>query len=1132
MVVLMIGPSDALATDWIASYPPARSLSLDQEALRVYERAYYIGAATEKPGDPPISFTTAMAALFLSEDAASQWFSQQAQALGPFAESVFSEKNINPQIKAGAVQQSGRPDEIRLSGEKQLLTVSARTVLQNAENWAQHVGGSDIGVRHLVAAYVINPPVNHRTQLAQWGWKEVPWRTVFFEWVARMFTWEAWESLSQRPAPSRGVPIFEQVHAKGSSLSWRGDASAMDVLEQAARDHGRRDDKWLRTRTLLFALFESAERAPIVQDALAPLWQAAVASQFKYRELAGTYFVRPAPLTVSLFDDLDLSPRVLTALDTARELASFVAASPAGTEERPQISPLHLAGGLLSRRVDAEDEFAALGLDPHALREDFVLHAKRGGESEEIWREILGLEETLPVNRPVELNSDEPEAVIRADENWQSDPLHIRADVEAFASLLASKTLEPPLSIGLFGPWGSGKTTFLKRLRRAVDRRTSDARTKPGSPEQAAYVQNVVHVEFNAWHYSEDALVSSLIDAIFRKLDEYIADDRIVAGKQWREQKLTALASTQRAVEAANEHRAAAEAAVNARAQELAKEQANAAQQLTRVGAVMSTAWALAKQDLANAKVVKESGILESVPDALANATELRTRLEHMRDRPARLLHALGPVRSVSFAATVLALPPLIAWVVAKTLHLHEFGELLSFAGTLISVVGLWLRSAAVAAAKVDTAITSIADAFDQKVAKAAEVQAAQGELQRARAQAETAAAGLEAARGELARAQTDVANAALPLQMLRLVSGRNEDQSYRKELTTLSLARADLETLSTLLRDQSSATPAETGTSGKPARAVDRVVLYIDDLDRCRPEDVVRVLQVAHMLLAFELFVVVIAVDVRWVEEALRRSYGWLEAPGSSPVRKEQADPLARSEDHSSGVTPQDYLEKIFQIAFWLEPMTTSKAADFIGSLVRKPFREAPGSSGYESLPGTPDSLATISITALELDYMRALAAYVGPSPRRVKRLVNAYRLIKARMSDAQLASLLTDRSDGGELRSGPYQIVIALLVIGTGAQAEAARILNELAEWDPKGTYEDVVNTFGDRDHAEWKVAARVLETLMNTQKAKDVSELRGWARKVGRFVLHGSVGPVVRESPKAVTDPARQAAKPEGA
>ena len=34
---------------------------------------------------------------------------------------------------------------------------------------------------------------------------------------------------------------------------------------------------------------------------------------------------------------------------------------------------------------------------------------------------------------------------------------------------------------------------------------------------------------------------------------------------------------------------------------------------------------------------------------------------------------------------------------------------------------------------------------------------------------------------------------------------------------------------------------------------------------------------------------------------------------------------------------------------------------------------------------------------------------------------------------------------------------------------------------------------------DYADWTMAARVLETLMRTQKARDISELRGWAGKV---------------------------------
>ena len=74
-------------------------------------------------------------------------------------------------------------------------------------------------------------------------------------------------------------------------------------------------------------------------------------------------------------------------------------------------------------------------------------------------------------------------------------------------------------------------------------------------------------------------------------------------------------------------------------------------------------------------------------------------------------------------------------------------------------------------------------------------------------------------------------------------------------------------------------------------------------------------------------------------------------------------------------------------------------------------------------------------------------------------------------------------------------------------------ARILKDLAERDPRDGFEQVIEAYRQRGHADWTMAARVLETLMRTQKARDISELRGWAGKVGRFLLQGPrevVGP----------------------
>ena len=67
-------------------------------------------------------------------------------------------------------------------------------------------------------------------------------------------------------------------------------------------------------------------------------------------------------------------------------------------------------------------------------------------------------------------------------------------------------------------------------------------------------------------------------------------------------------------------------------------------------------------------------------------------------------------------------------------------------------------------------------------------------------------------------------------------------------------------------------------------------------------------------------------SVDARWVEQALRQSYPWLE--GGTP-NGQPADGHAAAQPFEF-VTPEDYLEKIFQIAFWLEERRRNAQANF----------------------------------------------------------------------------------------------------------------------------------------------------------------------------------------------------------
>src|SRR5438045_5219083 len=155
---VVTAPLDPSQVDWLADYPPPRSLSLDRDALRIYEHAHYIGIRAE-PSDnaPPISFSSVLAALLAGLDPTSQWFRGVAQTNGPNAVAV-SAKTISQDIVSAMRPKPGKPTDIKVSTDKQLLTKSATAVLENAEGWARRVKANEIGVRHLVAAYVLNPP--------------------------------------------------------------------------------------------------------------------------------------------------------------------------------------------------------------------------------------------------------------------------------------------------------------------------------------------------------------------------------------------------------------------------------------------------------------------------------------------------------------------------------------------------------------------------------------------------------------------------------------------------------------------------------------------------------------------------------------------------------------------------------------------------------------------------------------------------------------------------------------------------------------------------------------------------------------------------------------------------------------
>ncbi|HEX8509704.1 MAG TPA: P-loop NTPase fold protein, partial [Propionibacteriaceae bacterium] len=108
------------------------------------------------------------------------------------------------------------------------------------------------------------------------------------------------------------------------------------------------------------------------------------------------------------------------------------------------------------------------------------------------------------------------------------DRLGLNTYVSMLATMIARRATAMPVSIGLFGEWGSGKSYFMGLLRDRVDELRQRNPNEPAGP----YHEEIVQITFNAWSYADTNLWASLAADFFTQLgDENIDDNESRRGK-------------------------------------------------------------------------------------------------------------------------------------------------------------------------------------------------------------------------------------------------------------------------------------------------------------------------------------------------------------------------------------------------------------------------------------------------------------------------------------------------------------------------------------------------------------------------------------------------------------------------
>jgi hypothetical protein len=688
------------------------------------------------------------------------------------------------------------------------------------------------------------------------------------------------------------------------------------------------------------------------------------------------------------------------------------------------------------------------------------------GETHDRWRAVFGLDETDDSSG---VDAKPPRAVehivpFNRDRGaGGDDPLSTAADARALARLICLREAAP-LALAIFGGWGSGKSTFMERIDHEV-RVIADASARR-TVEKAAETENpfigkVVQIRFNAWQFVDANLWASLTAEFFDQLRAG-GWDRVEGARH-----ADLVERVNRHVHAlttdAEAHRAAASAGGKevVQAQKARDEAAKVARDapgksLGQAGVdLLGDLYENQRSNLAALGWIAAGVDTREAVGALVDAASTSHKIWGQVASVFRFLSKSRTKLICVVSLVVLALATgAVMWrglswtgLVAVFVALGSLGSVAATIAPALKLVG---AISARAADIVGAADKSQAEATKTLVLKEVELRNATAEAAALQKAADRAATALARYVDPKARSN--------PPRLLRYVLEDNPDtQALTAEIGLIGRTRRLFQAVDDIVREERKK-PADERLDHVP----DRIVLYIDDLDRCTPEQVYAVLQAIHLLLAFELFVVVVGVDVKWVEDALAKQLGEKAGePNGVDLRQQR---------------PMRYLEKIFQIAFWLGPLSRGDDGSF-GRYVRglaessvasdsdlgpgvpsspdgpRPNEQAVDVAGTSAVggpkPATPEGgpvvetqedlselaetmrLEPLEITFLGSDIVGAIAA---STPRGVKRLVNVYRLVRSRLSERG------DPIMGDAARPPAYPLIAIAVALETGERLAAA--------------------------------------------------------------------------------------------
>jgi hypothetical protein len=620
-----------------------------------------------------------------------------------------------------------------------------------------------------------------------------------------------------------------------------------------------------------------------------------------------------------------------------------------------------------------------------------------------------------------------------SDADSGTDYLDINKDVNAFAKVMAAKSFNPPLAIALLGKWGSGKSFFMRKLKERIQLLSTV------NNASKAYCGGIAHVHFNAWSYMDANLWAGIITKIFEGLQGYISKDTLASpNKKKIEKELTKKLNI---AHDALKNLEQKKESITHKIKSLESQKGDAEASLK------SKIDKIKHKSLKNilSKLDKEFKISEKVTQTLGRnesfnkSAETFSKIVHKEywQNPTELYKKTKSIYThiktffkgttwksnliwIGFIAILVIIIKVIVFFSNMYLLEKDFNFSIKNWSSITIISGFIIRNIQTIKQLQPIVASFYKIKEDYELQKKDVVfkvnQKEKGlklEIENHKNEIQSISQQINKAQESKAEIESRLENTLTTEALFSFIEKRADSNDYKKHLGIVSTIRKDFEILSELFsghNDELKKSEESKKFQKQFERPLERIILYIDDLDRCPNDRVVQVLEAVNLLMAYPLFVVVVGVDPRWVKNALDEKH---------------SSQFGNQDNNISPIEPSGYLEKIFQIPFQLKSANDSSVKHMLRELaetsiiddsdnykenkktnidqqenINSTFKENVFDEDvFEDSPEViiKDVIESIKFSDKELELIQSMSPILGTNPRVLKRYVNIYRVIKA---------------------------------------------------------------------------------------------------------------------------------------